>query len=171
MAMDLASKVKRFIRSARVARLATADKDGRPHVIPICFVFDGKEIYSPIDEKPKKIPPLLLKRIKNIRANPSVSVVVDRYDDDWRKLAYVLITGKARVLTGGQKHRRAVLLLRRKYPQYREMAIEKRPIIQINPTRVTSWGKLQGVNGLRQIRRKVKNLRASSAKGLLHRQT
>ena len=132
----------KFVRSARVARLATADRAGRPHVIPICFAFDGKEIYSPIDEKPKKISPLLLKRIKNIRANPSVSVVVDRYDDDWKKLAYVLITGKARVLTRGQKHKRAVLLLRRKYFQYRQMAIHERPIILIRPTRVKSWGKL-----------------------------
>ena len=138
----MTAKVKRFIRSARVARLATADEDGRPRVIPICFVFDGKEIYSPIDEKPKKIPPLLLKRIKNIRANPSVSVVVDRYDDDWRKLAYVLIVGRARVLTKGPKHKRAVLLLRRKYPQYRRMAIHARPMIHIQPARVTSWGKL-----------------------------
>ena len=125
-----------------MARLATADRAGRPHVIPICFAFDGKEIYSPIDEKPKKISPLLLKRIKNIRANPSVSVVVDRYDDDWKKLTYVLITGKARVLTRGQKHKRAVLLLRRKYFQYRQMAIHERPIILIRPTYVTSWGKL-----------------------------
>ena len=138
----MTTKVKRFLRSARVAHLATADEDGRPHVIPICYVFDGKEIYSPIDEKPKKIPPLLLKRIKNIRANPSVSVVVDRYHDDWRKLAYVLIVGRARVLTKGPKHKRAVLLLRRKYPQYRRMAIHARPMIHIRPARVTSWGKL-----------------------------
>ncbi len=138
----MTTKIKRFIRSARVAHLATADRNSRPHAIPICYVFDGKEIYSPIDEKPKKIPPLLLKRIKNIRANPSVSVVVDRYDDDWRKLAYVLIVGRARVLTKGPKHKRAVLLLRRKYPQYRRMAIHARPMILIQPARVTSWGKL-----------------------------
>ena len=132
----------RLIRSARVARLATADKNGRPHVIPICFAFDGKELYSPIDEKPKKSSPLQLKRVRNIRANPYVAVVVDRYDDEWGKLAYVLFTGKARVLTRGQKHKRAVLLLRRKYPQYRTMAIQDRPMIRVTPTRVTSWGKL-----------------------------
>lgn len=141
MAMDLASKVRRFLRCARVAHLATADRKGKPHVVPICFIFDGKALYSPIDEKPKKISPLRLKRIKNIQANPRVCVVVDRYDDNWRRLAFVLITGRARILLRGQKHKKAVLLLRKKYPQYRRMAIQDRPMIRIQPTRVTSWGK------------------------------
>lgn len=138
----MTTTVKRFIRSARVAHLATADRKGRPHVIPICYVFDGKTLYFAIDEKPKKSSPLRLKRIRNIRANPHVSLVIDRYDEDWKKLAYVLITGRARVLIQGKEHHRAVLLLRRKYPQYRRMAIQDRPMIQIRPTRVISWGKL-----------------------------
>lgn len=142
MAMDLASKVKRFIRAARVAHLATADRNSRPHVIPICYVFDGKALYSPIDEKPKKAAPLGLKRVRNILENPQVAVVVDRYDENWKKLAYVLIRGRARLLTGGENYRKAVRLLREKYPQYRRMAIEHRPMIRIRPTRVTTWGKL-----------------------------
>ena len=140
--MPASRKIAVFLRSARVAHLATADREGRPHVIPICFACDGEELYSPIDEKPKKRLPLLLKRIKNIRENPHVSVVVDRYADDWRRLAYVLSVGRARVVTKGPKHKRAVLLLRRKYPQYRRMAIHARPMIHIQPARVTSWGKL-----------------------------
>ncbi|MGH7772964.1 MAG: TIGR03668 family PPOX class F420-dependent oxidoreductase [Candidatus Binatia bacterium] len=131
-----------FVRSARVARLGTADKKGRPLVIPICYAFDGQELYSPIDEKPKRTSPLLLKRISNIRANPHVSVVIDRYDDNWKRLAYVLITGTAEVLLKGQKHKRAVLLLRRKYPQYRKMSIHQRPMIRIRPTDFKSWGNL-----------------------------
>lgn len=138
----MTTKVKRFIRSARVARLATADKNGVPHVVPICYAFDGKALYSPIDEKPKKSPPLLLKRIRNILENPHVAVVVDRYDEDWKKLAYVLIRGRARLVARGQKHNRAVLLLRKKYPQYRQMNIQDRPMIRIRPARVTSWGAL-----------------------------
>jgi len=130
----------RLIRSARVAHLATADKNGCPHVIPICFVFDGKYFYSPIDEKPKRIAPQKLKRLKNIRENPQVSLVVDRYDEDWRNLAYVLVSGNARVLLSGDKRRKAVNQLRRKYPQYRSMAIDQRPLIVIRPTRMTSWG-------------------------------
>jgi PPOX class probable F420-dependent enzyme len=138
--MRLTRTVLRFIRSARVAHLATADESGQPHVIPICFVFDGNHFYSPIDEKPKRIAPQKLKRLKNIRENPQVSLVVDRYDEDWRKLAYVLVIGKARVLLGGARHRKAVNLLRRKYPQYRTMKINRLPMILIRPTRMTSWG-------------------------------
>lgn len=132
-------KTTAFIRLARVARLATADKTGRPHVIPICFALDGKELYSPIDEKPKKTSPLLLKRIRNIRANPHVAVVIDRYDEDWRRLTYVLIVGKAKLLMRGARHKRAVRLLRKKYPQYKKMRLEERPMIQITPLQWKSW--------------------------------
>src|SRR3990172_6616432 len=138
--MPLDRKVGAFIRSARVAHLATADKHAQPHVIPVCFVFDGEHFYSPIDEKPKRVAPNQLKRVRNIRANPRVSLVVDRYDENWRKLAYVLILGNARVLQRGMAHRKAVRLLRRKYPQYRRMAIDERPIIVVTPKRVKSWG-------------------------------
>ena len=140
--MKVAKKTSRFVRFARVAHLATADKKGRPLVIPICFVFDGHELYSPIDEKPKKSSPLKLKRIQNILVNPQVSVVVDRYDENWKRLAYVLITGRAKVLRKGLKHRKAVALLRKKYPQYRQMAIHERPMIRITPTRWKRWGTL-----------------------------
>jgi len=129
----------RLIRSARVAHLATADKNGRPHVIPICFVFDGNYFYSPIDEKPKRSAPRKLKRVRNILENPQISLVIDRYDENWTKLAYVLIFGKARVLLSGASHRKAVKLLRRKYLQYRSMAIDRRPLIVIRPKSVTSW--------------------------------
>src|SRR3972149_99991 len=121
--MPLTAKEKVFVRSARVARLATADRSGRSHVIPICFAFDGKDLYSSIDEKPKRASPLKLKRVRNIRSNPHVAVVIDRYDENWKKLAYVLIFGVAEILTKGSRHKKAVLLLRRKYPQYRKMAI------------------------------------------------
>ena len=132
----------RLIRSARVAHLATADKKGRPHVIPICYAFDGREIYSPIDEKPKRTSPLLLKRIRNIQGNSYVGVVVDRYDENWKRLAYALITGRAKILLRGARHERAVRLLRKKYPQYRKMRLEGRPVIQITPIAWTSWGTL-----------------------------
>jgi PPOX class probable F420-dependent enzyme len=125
-----------------VAHLATADRSGRPHVVPICYAFDGRALYSPIDEKPKKNPPLLLKRVRNIRANPQVSVVIDRYDEDWQRLAYVLIAGRAQILLKGARHKRVVALLRKKYPQYREMRLEGRPVIQITPIRWSLWGKL-----------------------------
>jgi PPOX class probable F420-dependent enzyme len=129
----------RLIRAARVAHLATADADGQPHVIPICFVYDGRNFYSPIDEKPKRAAPQRLKRLRNIKANPQVAIVIDHYDEDWTKLAYVLVVGRARVTVRGANHQNAVKLLRKKYLQYRTMAIDRRPLIRIRPQRVTSW--------------------------------
>jgi PPOX class probable F420-dependent enzyme len=138
--MGLPRHASRLIRAARIAHLATVDAAGQPHVIPICFVFDGRYFYSSIDEKPKRS--IRLKRLRNIEENPSVSLVVDRYEENWQNLAYVLIFGRARILAGGRSHQRAVRLLRRKYPQYREMAIDRRPMIRITPRRLRLWGKL-----------------------------
>jgi PPOX class probable F420-dependent enzyme len=138
--MRLTRNASRLLRAARVAHLATANAEGQPHVIPICFVYDGKNFYSPIDEKPKRTAPQKLKRVKNIRENPQVALVIDTYNEDWRKLAYILVSGKARVLLSGANHRKAVKLLRRKYSQYRKMRIDRLPMILIRPTRMTSWG-------------------------------
>jgi coenzyme F420-0:L-glutamate ligase/coenzyme F420-1:gamma-L-glutamate ligase len=136
---QLTRKERAFIRAARLAHLATADARGQPHVIPICFVFDRNEFFSPIDEKPKRTSPRLLKRLKNISENPKICLLVDRYEEDWQKLAHVLVRGTAKILLRGKRHDRAVRLLRRKYPQYRSMALEQRPIIRISPTRAVSW--------------------------------
>ena len=140
--MPLSRNVATFIRAARIAHLATADAGGQPLVIPICFAFDGKEFFSPIEEKPKRLSPRRLKRLRNIEENPKVSLIIDRYDEDWQRLAYVLITGRAKILMRGPRHRRAVLQLRSKYSQYRHMAIDERPIIVITPTRMKNWGNL-----------------------------
>ena len=129
----------RLVRSARVAHLATGDARGQPHVIPICFVFDGNDFYSPIDEKPKRTAPQKLKRIRNVLENSQVSLVIDHYEENWRKLSYVLVSGKARMLLSGARHGKAVKLLRRKYSQYRKMRIDKLPMILIQPKRTTTW--------------------------------
>jgi PPOX class probable F420-dependent enzyme len=138
--MRLNRNVAAFLRAARIAHLATADAGGQPLVIPICFAFDGKEFFSAIDEKPKQISPHKLKRLRNIAENPKVSLIIDRYDEDWQRLAYVLITGRAKILLRGARHRRAVLLLRKKYSQYERMAINDRPIIVISPIGMKTWG-------------------------------
>lgn len=140
--MRLNRNVAGFLRCARVAHLATAGRDGQPLVIPICFAFNGKEFFSPIDEKPKQTSPHKLKRLRNITANSKVSLIIDRYDEDWRRLAYVLITGRARVLLHGARHRKAVNLLRRKYRQYHSMAIDQRPMIVIRLLGIKAWGHL-----------------------------
>lgn len=139
---SLRGAARRFLREQRVARLATIRPDGQPHIVPICFAFDGRVLFTPIDEKPKRAAPTRLQRLKNIRANPRVAVLVDRYSEDWTKLAWVRVDGRARALHRGREHARAIELLRAKYPQYREMDLETRPIIQVTITRVTSWGDL-----------------------------
>jgi PPOX class probable F420-dependent enzyme len=138
--MSLAKKHLAIVRAARVAHLATADAKSQPHVVPICFVFDGKHFYSPIDEKPKRTTPSRLKRVKNIQENAQAALVIDRYSEDWKRLAYILIRGTAKILHRGAAHAEAVRRLRRKYPQYRQMAIHTRPMIQITPIRWTFWG-------------------------------
>lgn len=142
MPIDIDDATRDFIRDRRVARLATADENARPAVIPICYVFDGELIYTPIDEKPKSVDAASLKRVRNIRANPNVALVVDDYSEDWSQLVYVLISGTAEIISpsdDASEHARAVELLREKYAQYRAMAIEERPIIKITPSRIKRW--------------------------------
>ena len=141
-ASRLTNSALRLIRSARVAHLATADASGIPHVVPICFVFDGERFFSPIDEKPKRVSPVKLKRLRNIAENSKVALVIDRYDEDWRRLAYILIFGRARILRRGKIHQQAVKSLRRKYRQYRTMAIQERLMISITPKQFVVWGKI-----------------------------
>ena len=110
-------EARKRLQEARVGRLATADASGVPHVVPFTFVVDGDTIYWAVDEKPKRSRDL--KRLANIRANPNVEAVVDRYDEDWRDLWWVRASGPARVVEDGEEARRAVGLLAEKYPQYR----------------------------------------------------
>ena len=130
---------RELLLESRLAHLATSTKHGKPHVVPICYVYDGDSIYSSIDEKPKRTSPAQLRRMLNIVENPDVSLVVDQYEEDWSKLKYVIVHGRAEIVHKGEKHERAVLLLREKYPQYRVMKLEDRPIITVKLTRVVAW--------------------------------
>ena len=128
-----------MLREARIARLATADPNGQPHVVPVCFAYDGTAIYIVIDEKPKRTAPQRLRRVRNIVANPKVAMIVDHYEEDWRRLRYTLVTGAARVIESGPDHIRAIALLREKYPQYRTMRLEGRPVVVISPAGMIAW--------------------------------
>jgi PPOX class probable F420-dependent enzyme len=105
---------------ARVARLATVTANGRPHVVPCCFVLTGdpsaEVVYSAVDDKPKST--LALRRLDNLRAHPYASLLVDHYSDDWSTLWWVRADGEARILDGGQEHAGALGLLAAKYPIY-----------------------------------------------------
>ena len=108
--------------------------------MPVCFAYLDGRIYIAIDEKPKRS--LRLKRLRNIEENPQVAIVLDRYDEDWSRLAWVFVQGTAAVFDAGPEHGRALAALREKYPQYRAMALEQRPVISVTVERVSSWGDL-----------------------------
>jgi PPOX class probable F420-dependent enzyme len=123
----------------RVAHLATADKKGQPLVMPLCFACYRGAIYSVVDEKPKKVPATRLRRLRHIAENPQVAFLVDHYEEDWLRLYYFLVEGRAWLLRSGPEHASALRRLRRKYPQYRAMQLEDKPVIKISPRRVIRW--------------------------------
>lgn len=131
-----------FLLGQRVARLASADPRGEPHVVPVCFALEGETVYVTIDEKPKRDAGRPLKRIRNLIENPAVSLVADHYEEDWRRLGWVMLRGRAEILYRGVEHDLAQALLRARYPQYRTMRLETLPVIAIRVRRVTSWGNL-----------------------------
>ena len=129
-----------FIARHRVGRLATADADGAPYVVPVCYAFDGERIYTALDGKPKSVAAGRLKRVRNIRANPNVALLIDDYSEDWSALAYVLVRGEAAIVEDGAERQRAEDLLRQKYPQYERLLEPGCAVIRIAPRRVAGWG-------------------------------
>ena len=141
----LTDQARSFLDNHRVARFATADLGCQPHVVPICYAVSNNTAYFTIDEKPKQSPDKPLKRIKNLQRNPHVAFVVDRYDEDWTRLGWVMIQGEAIVLNSGKAHAKAQQLLKARYPQLDGMQIGDLPVIAIRIKRVVSWGKLDTV--------------------------
>ena len=134
---------RRYLDAARLGRLATVDDDGRPHVVPVCFALVDDEVVTPIDEKPKDAPPTDLQRVRNVRENPHVALVVDHWREDWDELGWVQVRGRAELVDSGVAgHDAAVSALRAKYDQYTGHALEDRPAIRIGPAHVVSWGQL-----------------------------
>lgn len=141
-AAEISAAVQKKLKKARVARLATLDKKNRPHIVPICFVYDGKLFYTAVDRKPKRVTPERLARLRNIRAVSRVALLIDEYDDDWTRLWYVLIRGKAKLIpkSAHREHASAIRKLRAKYAQYAQgMLADDAPIIRITPERATFW--------------------------------
>ncbi|WP_459194302.1 TIGR03668 family PPOX class F420-dependent oxidoreductase [Halosimplex sp. J119] len=148
---------RRYLESARVARLATADGEGRPNAVPVCFalVDSAKDetdradnetplwIASPIDEKPKGGPPEDLRRVRDVRENSRVALVADHYVEDWDRLGWVQVRGTASVLDSTDSgHTASIAALSREYDQYADHALEDRPLIRIDPGHVRSWGRI-----------------------------
>ena len=140
--MALLENERRFLASLRVAHLATADAGAVPHVVPICFVVCADTVYVTIDAKPKTRPANELKRIRNIMANPRVAIVADHYDEDWTQLGWVMLQGRAEILSEGREHDEAQALLCSRYPQLQAMRIAACPVIAVRIERARSWGHL-----------------------------
>jgi PPOX class probable F420-dependent enzyme len=128
-----------MLTEARVGRLATADATGQPLVVPVCYVYDGQRCYSAVDAKPKRTRDL--KRLRNLADNPRVSLAVDHYDEDWRALRWVIVQGRGDVLESGGEFSHAVDLLVAKYPQYRELRLDRAAgaLVRVTPERILSW--------------------------------
>ncbi|HEY1797377.1 MAG TPA: TIGR03668 family PPOX class F420-dependent oxidoreductase [Stellaceae bacterium] len=133
---------RRFLDHGRVGHLATADRSGVPHVVPVCYAIGDGAAYIAIDEKPKnRAKPL--KRERNILQNPQAALVVDRYDEDWTRLGWVMLRGRAELIEPNDaEHGAAIGLCRARYPQLRAMNLEGLPVIALRIERVASWGDL-----------------------------
>ena len=136
--LELSPVVRAFVEAQRVARLATVDPAGMPHIVPICFVLLGGRCYSVVDEKPKRS--ARLQRLRNIEEHGAATLLCDVYSDDWEQLAWTMLRCHAVVLNEGDGgYAEALEALRAKYPQYREMALDGNPLVALTPLRVSSW--------------------------------
>jgi PPOX class probable F420-dependent enzyme len=139
----LSARERRFVEARRIGHLATADARAAPHVVPVCFGLVYDTLYITIDRKPKRESARPLKRLGNILENPQVAIVFDRYDEDWRRLAWVMLRGRAEILADGPEHGRAQALLQTRYEQLAAMQLSALPVIAIRIERVASWGDLE----------------------------
>lgn len=147
--MELSREHRALLLTERRATLATLAPDGRPRLVPCCFALGVDEgatvIDTPIDAKPKaSADPMRLARVQDIRRDPRVTLLVDRWDEDWARLAWLRVEGTARLLVpwaprDAGAHRSALVALRARYPQYRDQRLETLPVIRIAPTRMTGW--------------------------------
>lgn len=124
------------LTGARVARLATIDSDGRPHLVPIVFALEGNTLYSAVDQKPKRSHNL--RRIENARARPEVTILVDHYDERWQDLWWIRLRGNARVLDDGDERDHALVILIEKYPQYRDEPPEG-AVLAVDIDEIRTW--------------------------------
>ena len=128
------AEARRRFADGRVARLATVARDGRPRVVPCCFVLAGDVVYSAVDEKPKSSPDLA--RLRDMAVHPDVTFVVDEYTEDWDAVWWARVRGRAR-MAAGDEEAAAVVLLREKYPQYRSHQLAR--VVAVDVTELKGW--------------------------------
>jgi PPOX class probable F420-dependent enzyme len=129
-----------LLTAARRAALATIDGSGRARLVPVCFVIDDDAVWSPIDQKPKSTSdPRALARVGDIAARPEVTLLVDRWSEDWSELAWLRVSGRAELVDAEDVPSGILGALRARYPQYEGQDLEHRPVIRISIDRVRSW--------------------------------
>ncbi len=150
----LSPQERAFLTETRRATLATLDPEGKPRLVPICFVVGEADdklgrplLYTPIDEKSKTSPdPRQLSRVKDLLVLPEAVLLADRWTEDWSRLGWLRVYGRGEILEPQpherEEHGRAVTALRAKYQQYRDHNLETRPIIRVTIGRSRSWGDL-----------------------------
>jgi PPOX class probable F420-dependent enzyme len=131
-----AGLMRRRVATARIGRLSTVSADGTPHLVPLCFVLDGEVLYWAVDQKPKSS--RSLKRLRNLAARPQAELLVDHYEEDWRRLWWVRVSCQAQVLEAGEESEQALALLATKYPQYRVLR-PPGPVVRMTARRWTGW--------------------------------
>ena len=132
---SLSTEEEKFVRWARVSRMATAGADGRIHNVPISPVLEAGSLLIATDTTSRKV--------RNLEANPRVTLVFDEYSEMWDLLRGVVIEGSVRIVRDGVDFTRARALLYEKFRQYEiESPIESETsvILVVTPERVTSWG-------------------------------
>lgn len=139
--IELSEEARRFLDRHTVGHLATASRDGTPHVVPLCYARIDRHIYFVCDDKPKRHGARELKRLANLRENPRAALVVDDYDDDWRKLSYLLLHLDAAVVDGEREYQTALAALRQRYAPYADMPLhlDRNPMVRLLPTSAHFW--------------------------------
>jgi PPOX class probable F420-dependent enzyme len=127
---------ERYLLSKARGFMATVNDDGTPTLVPVCFAYAGGVLYMGVDAKPKSEH---LARIRNIRKRRRVAFIVDTYSKDWRRLSYLLVHGRAGLVSGGRERRRAAELLVKRYPQYRWLGKGMKQIVKITVERTKYW--------------------------------
>jgi PPOX class probable F420-dependent enzyme len=131
------AEIRRRLGDARVAHLATTGGNGRPHIVPICFVVVSEEIFFAVDHKPKRTSDL--QRLRNIAVNPQVAMLADQYEEDWSRLWWIRVDGRAHMLNAADaSSEHAIDALAARYPQYRR-ARPSGPVVSIHIERLSGW--------------------------------
>ena len=137
---SLSASARELLATARIAHLATADQYARPHAVPVVFVWREGVLYTPLDRKPKREDDWhALRRVRNIETNGRVAIVVDRYDEDWSHLTWVMVEGVATILESGEERDAAAALLVAKYAQYETLSLDGRPIVRVEIEHEREW--------------------------------